>query len=170
MEKPVFTTGNPVLISGILFSLQRFPCETFLYGIAVYVRIAGETKGGGVIFCQIGRTPQVFISSAGSKRLKNILYVNVDELQLYGQYTERVSDSITQQNMYSSSFVLNFYINHHQISSFVGTSSILHQCSEFLNQLFLENHYKMWAIRHRESRQMADHKLHNQSYQEIKDK
>ena len=25
--KPVFTTGNPVLIAGILFSLQGFPCE-----------------------------------------------------------------------------------------------------------------------------------------------
>ena len=34
-EKPVFITGNPVLITGILFSLQRFPCKT-LCGIAVY--------------------------------------------------------------------------------------------------------------------------------------
>jgi hypothetical protein len=27
-EKPVFITGNPVLIAGILFSLQGFPCKT----------------------------------------------------------------------------------------------------------------------------------------------
>ena len=26
-EKPVFITGNPILIAGTLFSLQGFPCE-----------------------------------------------------------------------------------------------------------------------------------------------
>ena len=32
-EKPVFITGNPVFIAGILFSLQGFPCKTLYFPV-----------------------------------------------------------------------------------------------------------------------------------------
>ena len=32
-EKPFFITGNPVLIAGILFSLQGFPCKTLSFPV-----------------------------------------------------------------------------------------------------------------------------------------
>ena len=32
-KKPVFITGNPVLIAGILFSLQGFPCKTLYFPV-----------------------------------------------------------------------------------------------------------------------------------------
>ena len=32
-EKPVFITGNPVFIAGIVFSLQGFPCKSLYFSV-----------------------------------------------------------------------------------------------------------------------------------------